>query len=247
MAHMLHVGESSDRPESIETKVCALGEALAKKLAVRRTIRYPSGNVLFMQGDPAIEIHLIVRGAVKLVRSELDSRDVTIAILSAGWPVGVGPAILGAPHPSRAVTMVPTEIRPISAELFRELLSAEPKLVHATMCMLAHELVAQIRTGSRHILSVRRRLDLLLGDLAQSHGFHRPDGTIRIHLPLNQQEIADLIASSRESVNRAMMELRHTGCLSDEQGWLVISQAKVSADFGAGSRKARSFPSPEWQ
>ena len=225
--------ERSERPEFVQENVHAKLSRIAEVLSAftaGRSMRYPAGNVLFAQGEAATEIYVMVTGAVKLVRSEANTREITVGICSRGSLVGVAPAMLDAPHPARAVTMVISEIRPVAVAVFSERLSLERTLTDATVCILAGELIGQIRRASRQTLNVRHRLTLLLIDLAQSHGHHLPDGTIRIHLPLSQQEIADLIVASRESVNRAMADLHRAGWISKVDGWLTISKARSGSN-----------------
>lgn len=86
-----------------------------------RVVRYPAGNTLTVEGAPAADVHVILSGAVKLVRTVADSRDVTIGIRSSGWVLGLAAAILGVPHPCRAVTMVSSEMSIVPADSFKEL------------------------------------------------------------------------------------------------------------------------------
>ena len=230
MAPTLHARERPPTKEFVQEKVHAklsrIAEVLSATLASGRSIRYPAGNILFAQGEAATDIYVVVSGAVKLVRSEANTREITVGICSRGSLVGVAPAMLDAPHPARAVTMVRSEIRAVSVEVFFERLSIERTLADATVCILADQLIGQMQRASRQALDVRQRLTMLLTDLGQSHGQQLLDGAIRIQLPLSQQDIADLIVTSRESVNRAMADLHRAGWIRKVDGWLTIAKAR---------------------
>jgi len=47
-------------------------------------------------------------------------------------------------------------------------------------------------------------------------------GGVRIMLPLTQQELATLVGTSRESVNRALVRLRRKGKVRLKDGWIVL-------------------------
>ena len=203
----------------------AIASLVTKLLGPGRSIRYPAGNTLFLQGDTPHEVQLILSGAIKLVRSETSEFDVTIGIRSPGWLLGVAPLILEAPHPARAVTMVQTETRPLSAESFKKLLRSDTDVLQATLRILAEELLGQVVRASRQSLDIRHRVQMLLSDLAETHGRAHERGWMRIHLPLSQQEIADLVVASRESVNRAMKDLRRSGYITEAGGWISVKSS----------------------
>jgi CRP/FNR family transcriptional regulator len=45
---------------------------------------------------------------------------------------------------------------------------------------------------------------------------------VKIMLPLTQQELAALVGTSRESVNRALVQLRRRGQVRMQDGWLIL-------------------------
>jgi CRP/FNR family transcriptional regulator, cyclic AMP receptor protein len=57
--------------------------------------------------------------------------------------------------------------------------------------------------------------------LAEDYGRPGPGGT-RIDLKLSQRDLSNLVASSRESVNKQLRAWRETGVVDFEEGLLVL-------------------------
>jgi CRP/FNR family cyclic AMP-dependent transcriptional regulator len=70
-------------------------------------------------------------------------------------------------------------------------------------------------------LTVSDRLIARLRRLAEWSGRPVKDG-VRITLPMTQQELAALVGTSRESVNRALATLRRQGKVHLDNGWIVL-------------------------
>lgn len=72
---------------------------------------------------------------------------------------------------------------------------------------------------------VEDRLTTLFRHLADRFGRRRPDG-IQIPLPLTHSLLAELIASSRPTVSKALMALREEGAIvRDDDGWSLPDRA----------------------
>jgi CRP-like cAMP-binding protein len=91
---------------------------------------------------------------------------------------------------------------------FRSYLDSHPRAGLAVLRSIIHRLRAadqrRIDSGSHE---TARRLARLLVELADEHGRPTLDG-VDIDIPLTQQELASLIASSRESIVRSLRSLR---------------------------------------
>ena len=66
--------------------------------------------------------------------------------------------------------------------------------------------------------------------LAASYGEAQGD-RIRFNIKISQQELANIIGSSREVVNRHLRSLQSEGVISVDHGHLVIEQPEYLRDF----------------
>jgi CRP-like cAMP-binding protein len=70
-------------------------------------------------------------------------------------------------------------------------------------------------------LTVTERLMRRLERLAQWSGVPVTGG-VRIVPPMTQQELAALVGTSRESINRSLVRLRNQGKVRWDRGWIVL-------------------------
>ena len=76
------------------------------------------------------------------------------------------------------------------------------------------------------VVDVGGRLAKKLLELAASHGVPRPDGVL-LDLPLTQEELANMLGVTRESVNRHLSSLRRQGAVSREGRRFLIRDAEA--------------------
>jgi CRP/FNR family transcriptional regulator len=102
------------------------------------------------------------------------------------------------------------------------LLQQSPKLALNLLQALSARLRSSTEdAGELASLTVVERLERQLQKLAEWSGTPVPDG-VRIVIPMTQQELATMIGTSRESVNRALVQLRRQGKVRLEKGWIVL-------------------------
>ena len=72
-------------------------------------------------------------------------------------------------------------------------------------------------------MTVEERLMCQLRKFAEWSGKPTADG-LRIAIPLTQTELATLVGTSRESVNRSLSRLRNAGKVRLKNGWIVVTE-----------------------
>ena len=95
---------------------------------------------------------------------------------------------------------------------------------------MANELAQEIS-----FLPLSLRLAKKLWKLAKTYGVQTPRG-IRINVQLYQQELGNLVGTSRESINKQLSLWQAEGLISMEQGYLIINQPAGFAKRLAPSR-----------
>jgi CRP-like cAMP-binding protein len=178
-------------------------------LAVARRRSFARGEVVCHEGDPADSLHLVEQGHLA-VRSGLASgATATFTILSAGDYFGEL-ALLRADRRRTAtvVALEPSRTLAVAASAFDALCARNPGLERVVAALLAD----RIDTLSRRLLetmyeSVDRRVHRRLLELARSYGTGGAAATI----PLSQAQLADLVGSTRPSVNLVLQRLVELG------------------------------------
>lgn len=169
-----------------------------------RVCQFQAGEIIFRQGDFGSTCHVIVRGRVRVFVTGEDGRELSVRILGEGGTVG-GMALLEELPRSASVEAVE---KTLALELRRDVLISclqrSPELAPSMLRDLSARLrYATAETQDMASLTVAERLMRRLQQLAEWCGTPAEGGT-RITLPLTQQELANLVGASRESVNRAL-------------------------------------------
>src|SRR6266508_259242 len=186
-----------------------------EELATRFVSRaYPRGATVFQQGDPGRSLYVIDEGAVKISFLAADGREMVVTVLGPGDVFGE--MALFDPEGARsadASAMEAARLLSLSHEVFREYLVAHPSVSVELLGVLAKRLRESDRALQDAIFSdVPGRLARRFLDLAERYGEARDGGTL-IELPMTQEELARMVGSSRESVNKAIASFVHRGWL----------------------------------
>lgn len=167
--------------------------------------RYADGHTIARQGDPVASVGSIVDGLVARSVVAPDGREAILAILGPGDLVGTEAfAGASADAATAATALGPVTLRVLTADAARALASSDPAFAREVAAALARQLDAITSWfADVAVLEVGGRLARRLDDLASRHGTPSVGGTA---LPAwcTQERLARTIASSRETVNRAL-------------------------------------------
>ena len=173
-----------------------------------RQRRYRSGDRIFHRDDPGVAMYVICSGKVKIHNELADGSERIIAILADGDIVGELSVIDGETRSANATTLEATELLMLTREDLRDIIQRHTRIsLH-----LLETMAGRLRRTTHAFqvfsnLDVRGRLAMQLLRLAEQHGIVTRDG-VRIDVPLTQTDLAALIGSVRETVNRELVYLR---------------------------------------
>jgi CRP-like cAMP-binding protein len=199
----------------------SLSEAVAHLSPVHT---YPTDVEIYRQGSYAGDVYFIESGTVKILRTNHEGQQVIVSLQSAGHFIGAPSVILQKPFSVNAVTLTRCDLRRIDGKSFTELLRSDAELCWQFQKLLCHELYEQVdHTAELGSLSARNRLELLLWNSIHSNEISPPRSNVRVHLPLKNKELADLIAVTPEHLSRMLRRMQDEGVLKVEKGWLIVS------------------------
>jgi CRP-like cAMP-binding protein len=161
---------------------------------------------------------------VRVFCTTLEGREPLLAVRRAGELIGELAAIDGELQPRMAtiVAMEPVLARVIPAVQFLEFVVTRPEVGVA----LLRSLTARLRAADRRRVEfggydTLHRLASLVLEMAEEHGVADDEG-IRIDVALSQEELANMIGASRESVARAVARLRSSGALDTRRRGITV-------------------------
>ena len=183
---------------------------------------YGAGAIIFHEGDPGYTCHIIVKGKVRVYVIGEEGRELSVSIFGPGEIVGEMALFEDLPRSASVETIEPTMTLELHQNVLLHGLEHSPTLARS----LLRALSARLRSMTEEAeglasLTVSDRLIARLQRLAEWSGRPVTDG-VRITLPMTQQELAALVGTSRESVNRALATLRKQGKVRLDNGWIVL-------------------------
>jgi CRP/FNR family cyclic AMP-dependent transcriptional regulator len=174
-----------------------------------RSTQYSPGAVMFVEGDPATHVFVLIDGWVKIVGVTSDGHELTLALRGRGETVGeMAGEITGYRTATvKAVGTVRALIVPY--EKFSSFLNAHDGADRAYRRMVTrrwNDAESMLRT--RSVTSGAQRLAALLLKLADWR-----DSEFQMEMMLTQEELASLTGASRATVTRALSNWRQRGII----------------------------------
>jgi CRP/FNR family cyclic AMP-dependent transcriptional regulator len=196
---------------------------LATLAAAVRTRRFRRGEVIFRQGEPGDALHVILGGRVKISSPSDTGVEAILTTLRPGEWFGALALLDGAPRSASATAIEPTETLVLPRDRFRALVNDVPAIRDQVLAALAHELRRlTLHVEELHFLDIAGRLAARLARLAGEQGTRVESGEIRLDGPITQGELAAMVGSTRQSVNKLLGYLVVDGLIRIERDAIVI-------------------------
>ncbi|ALG05807.1 Crp/Fnr family transcriptional regulator [Kibdelosporangium philippinense] len=197
----------------------AAAEALSQTL---ENVEFPRGHVIFAEGEPGDRLYIILSGKVKLGRKSPDGRENLLGIFGPSDMFGELSIFDPGPRTSTATTV--TEVRAVTMgrpEL-RQWIATRPEIAEQLLRVVARRLRRTNGMLADLIFTdVPGRVAKALLQLAQRFGSQEA-GLLRVTHDLTQEEIAQYVGASRETVNKALADFAHRGWLRLEGKSVLI-------------------------
>jgi CRP/FNR family transcriptional regulator len=199
------------------------GDAL--QLLARRCVTksVSAGHVLFTAGEECRGLYMIESGRVRIYRTDPAGREQVLHIEGPGRTVAELPMFDGGPYPASAIAIEDCRLVFLPRAAFEYLYRNQPDIAHAVIRALGRRLRHLVHlTETLAFRDVAARLAMLLVGYAERSGVATDRG-IEIELDRTQEELAHEIGTARESVSRAMKQLRRNGLIEPlERSRLLI-------------------------
>jgi CRP/FNR family cyclic AMP-dependent transcriptional regulator len=205
---------------------------VALRVAMRHE-NFSRGDVIFDEGDAGDKLFAVIEGKVKLARTAPDGRENLQAVLGPGEMFGELSLFDPKPRTAGAVALTDTVLASLAHEELRPWITGRPDVAVQLLQALAQRLRRTNDVLADLVFSdVPSRVAKALLGLAERFGQPTNDG-IHVAHDLTQEELAQLVGASRETVNKALADF-------SARGWIVIeSRAVVIRDVEGLSRRAR--------
>ena len=199
----------------------ALDEAAAVSLrASMDTVKIAKGSILFKEGDDGEHLYVIIDGKLKLGTSSGDGRENLLSILGPGEMFGELSLFDPGPRTSTATAVTDAKLLSLSHEKVIPWLKQNPEVSLQLLTRLSQRLRrTNEAVGDLVFSDVPGRVAKALIDLGDRFGKTTPEGLLVNH-DLTQEELAQLVGASRETVNKALADFAG-------RGWLKLDGRSV--------------------
>jgi CRP-like cAMP-binding protein len=204
--------------------------------ALRRSmaeINLGRGQVLFREGDTGDKLYVVADGKVKLGRTSSDGRENLLAILGPGEMFGELSLFDPGPRTATATAVTDTRMYSLGHADLTTWVHGRPEVALSLLKQISSRLRRTNEViGDLVFSDVPGRVAKALLDLSNRFGVESEDG-VHVGHDLTQEELAQLVGASRETVNKALADFAG-------RGWIRLeARAVVLLDLERLARRAR--------
>ena len=205
-------------------------EALASSLTESD---YSRGETVFVEGEQGDTLYIVLSGKVKVGRRAADGRENMLSVMGPSDMFGELSVFDPGPRTATATVLTDARLASLDQAALRPWIRDRPEIAEQLLRVLARRLRRTNDALADLIFTdVPGRVAKALLSLAERFGTEEADG-VRVHHDLTQEELAQLVGASRETVNKALADFAG-------RGWMrVDSRAVTILDAERLERRAR--------
>lgn len=183
--------------------------------------RYSAGETVFDMGTPGQSMMAIAEGTVRVGMPTPNSRDVTLAELTAGDVFGEIALLDGGERSANVRALTNCTLVVLERRALLEVLQRNP----AFSIRIIELLCKRVRRSDERMMEIAflglpsRLARLLLRITVAAPGSEEKPLT---KLSLSQSEMASMIGNTRENVNRCLRKWQKSSLVDLKEGWLIL-------------------------
>ncbi len=186
--------------------------------SVSRSKTFPKNTVVITEGDRTDTLYIVLEGKAQAIAMDSEGKQMILNTFGPNDYFGEMSFIDNEPRCATVMTREKTELVLMDGSAFRNILMKHPEI----MMKIMKGLLVKIRTATKQIEDLAfkdsyGRIARVLAEMA--------DEKDEIHEKFTQQEIAERLAVSRETVNRIMSQLFEEGYLIQRKNFIRIAKS----------------------
>ena len=183
-------------------------------------VKLSRGEHLFLEGQEGDRLYIVLDGKLKLTRAAADGRENLLSVLGPGEMFGELSLFDPRPRTASVSAVTDATLAGLAHDALRAWLREHPdSSIHMLRALARRLRRANDVVADLVFTDVPGRVAKNLLDLADRFGEQERDG-LHVHHDLTQEELAQLVGASRETVNKALADFA-------ARGWLQISARSV--------------------
>lgn len=185
-----------------------------------KVVKLSRGERLFTEGDAGDRLYIILSGKIKLTKAAPDGRENLLSVHGPGEMFGELSLFDPVPRTSSATAITDAQLAGLAHDALRTWLSTRPEVAMHLLQALAQRLrrINEVK-ADLVFTDVPGRVAKALLDLSERFGVQTPEG-VQVNHDLTQEELAQLVGASRETVNKALADFA-------ARGWIQLAAKSV--------------------
>jgi CRP-like cAMP-binding protein len=190
------------------------------------------GEIFLRQGQTSDFLYFVTSGLVKVFKTSPNGKEQILHIAPPGDSLNDVSTFDGGPSAANMLAMTPVHLYAIRKDDLNTILGNPPRLTQNVFKALAK----RVRRDSNLVEELSfsqvlsRLAKLLLGTYAGEEA--------TVGLNLNQQEMAAMIGSTREGVNRSLKIMEESGAIRLSRHRVVVLNKKILSDLVRSAEEA---------
>jgi len=193
----------------VESSFCQLPAADLRLFeSIKVTKIYTKGSTLFVEGQPSAGVYVLCQGQVKLSTCSSDGKVITLGIAEAGEVLGLSAVLSRTEYETTANALETCQVNFGPRDAFLKYLRENPEAALSAAKQLsrnyltAHKMICSLGHSDPVVIKLAR---LLLSWAPDANG---NNGSLQLRNTFTHQQISEMLGTSRETVTRALRELR---------------------------------------
>lgn len=193
-------------------------EALDELAGLAQKRDLDRGELLFLVGEPAAGLFVIVSGKIRAYRVNSQGREQTIHVESAGATLAEGPVFDNGSYPATAVAEEKTTVLFLAQANVKRFLMKHPQVALKALQLMAQRLRSHAELiDALALQQVGQRLARFLLSEAQDANARRTKDGVEVELAHSNDDLAKRMGSVREVISRTLSRLEAAGLISQIQ------------------------------
>lgn len=207
--------------------------AISRLIEVADVVTMAEHACIHRSGETASYLYLIVTGSLQFTRSSAPRRGLIASESFSGDFYGLMPALTGANYFYTAICKQPSTLVRIPVETLRELINGNGRLASDLFAALGKRYRDALgRHESATTYSLREQIGFILYSLLERNAYYSTTGEVQI----SQGEIATMLGTRRQVVNRTLKELEAEEIVQVQYGRIKVFDIAKLLDLGSADK-----------
>lgn len=196
---------------------------------------FDPGETIYAPGDPDDRLYFLLGGAIRTYKTYGDFKEATTTLLKDGGVFGGLDLADAGSQEEFAEALTETRVIEVRKAAVTWLVKRRPEVAFALFSAFSErrrmtdELVVSLLPRE-----VSSRLATLLLNLGERFGEEDEMGAVTLDIRLSHQELASMVASTREAVSKVMSEFRREGLIDIRTRRAIVLLNRVALSERAG-------------